>query len=112
MLDKLRLTIGRIFESTSNASAAGLSLCADALNLCASFCRLFFRVASAKFSYFNALRLFCPFAFLVCKHFTRTLNGIMRISETGRILTVFTVAAVFAIALFLTAAETTARIVS
>ena len=107
MLDKFRLTIGCIFESAANASAAGFSFFANSVNLCTPFCRLFFCVASAKFSCFNALRLFCTLAFLGCENFARTLNGIVRVGETSGILTVFTVAAVFAIALFLTATQAT-----
>ena len=98
---------------TSNASAAGLSLCADALNLLSTRLVLaLVRTARRDRSFLTLTPLPLCLRSSSASISRARLNGIMRISETGRILTVFTVAAVFAIALFLTAAETTARIVS
>lgn len=102
MLDKLRLTIGCIFESTANTSAAGFSLFADSVNLCQLQPQLAVGVGA------DALDL----ALLVCKNFVRTFDGIVRVCETGGILAVFAVAAVFAIALRLSFARATLRVVS
>jgi hypothetical protein len=112
MLDKLRLTIGRIFESTSNASAAGLSFFLNAADLVSTRLCLLLCVLLRPCFISLTLRLFCSLAFLGCEDFTRTLNGIVRVGKTGGILAVFAVAAVFAIALFLATAKTATRIVS
>jgi hypothetical protein len=98
MLDKLRLTIGRIFESTSNASAAGLSFFLNAADLVSTRLCLLLCVLLRPCFISLTLRLFCSLAFLGCEDFTRTLNGIVRVGETGGILTMQRTVAIISIA--------------
>ena len=111
MLDVLWGAIGCVFERASNASAPRFSFFANRFGLRATLGSLFFGVTLAKLGYFSARRLFGSSSLLSGHCFTSTLDGIVRICKASRILTMFALAAIFAIALCLTAAGSATRII-
>ena len=112
MLDVLWGAIGCVFKRASNASAPRLGLFANRFDLRATLGSLFFGVTLAKLGYFGARRFFGSSPLLSSHRFTSTLDGIVRIRKASRILTMLALAAIFAIALYLTAAGSATRIIA